>query len=49
MAEEKTYVFGNDSQGLWSALPAMLSSRGVDPSILAAFGNSIIYRAATLS
>ena len=23
MAEEKTYVFGNDSQGLWSALPAM--------------------------
>lgn len=39
MAEEKTYVFGNDSQGLWSALPAMLSSRGVDPSILAAFGN----------
>ena len=30
MAEEKTYVFGNDSQGLWSALPAMLSSRGVD-------------------
>ena len=39
MAEEKTYVFGNDSQGLWAALPAMLSSRGVDPSILAAFGN----------
>lgn len=40
MAEDsKTYVFGNDCQGLWSALPAMLSSRGVDPSILAAFGN----------
>lgn len=40
MAEDsKTYVFGNDSQGMWSALPAILSSRGVDPSILAAFGN----------
>lgn len=39
MAEEKTYVFGNDGGSIWSALPAMLSSRGVDPSILAAFGN----------
>lgn len=40
MAEDsKTYVFGNDSQGMWSALPAILSSRGVDPSMLAAFGN----------
>lgn len=40
MAEDsKTYVFGNDSQGLWAALPAMLSNRGVDPSILSAFNN----------
>lgn len=40
MAEEKTYVFGNDGQsGLWASLPALLSNRGVDPSILAAFGN----------
>lgn len=40
MSEEKTYVFGNEGQnGLWAALPAMLSNRGVDPSILAAFNN----------
>lgn len=40
MSEEKTYVFGNEGQnGLWDSLPAMLSNRGVDPSILAAFNN----------
>lgn len=40
MAEEKTYVFGNESQGgLWAALPSILSSRGVDPSVIAAMGN----------
>lgn len=39
MSEEKTYIFGDNSNGLWSVLPAMLANKGVDPTCLAALNN----------
>lgn len=38
--ESKTYVFGNDSNGLTSILASMLSNKGVDPNIVALMKNN---------